>query len=410
MCRKFGLYVLTLLAISYSSFAAWVGPEAVVSGGWGGEPNQFAIEENDSETIFPLVTDVSSEGRMVISDEYNGRMKVYSENGSLLWSVVPPVSNPIGWATKPVFVIQNLMVPLDRNYFYSNSGELIDQVESPDRMDFWGEVDGRLYISESEPAIRWLTYSPTGSLLNTYTEKPLELGRIEDKIFFYQGKKMHRVVISFPERKWYTPDEVGPCGEYDYQLDNSGNLYCVGQQAVLRYSACGKVVSQLTLPDPQWEVVASFPDNPGIDDVSRLVEEYAGLVLGDDGSVYSSRATQANYSVVKWTWQTSPDDPVGGPDAPIDLSAVAGSDGTTLNWTYSLQDPGCVTNYEIARSTTAGGPYTKLAEVPATGKTSAPYTYADNTAESGMTYYYAVRAISTIANSPYSNEVSAQGQ
>lgn len=385
--------------------AAWVGPVKVLSGAWGAGPSEFYVEWGDSPiyALYPSVTDVAQDGTIAISN--NEEFKLYSGNGQWIRNIIPPY-DPSKWGINPRFVAGNVVLPVDSYYFMSRDGALLAKHPRPGKAEFIGEVDGKLYVAAVAPAKQWVVYDSTGNILNAYAEKPPELGRIRDDIFGYQGRKMHRVTVSFPDRQWVIVNESGPCGEYSYRRDVEGNLYCVGAQQVERYSACGKVVSKVGLPQSATVTQQTAPADSGVEDVVEVVELYSGMIMGDDGSVYSSRITQADYAVVKWTWQASPDDPIGGPDAPIDLAITSNSGAVALSWVHSLQDPGCVTQYEIGRSQAAGGPYTALATVPATaiGKT---YRYTDGTAQAGQTYYYAVRAVSAIGNSGYSNEVSA---
>ena len=79
---------------------------------------------------------------------------------------------------------------------------------------------------------------------------------------------------------------------------------------------------------------------------------------------------------------------------------TAGSHTVTLNWTASTTSG---VNYNVYRSATSGGPYTKLT-------TSAPIgaiTYTDGTVVAGLTYYYVTTAINTAGESGYSNEATA---
>jgi hypothetical protein len=215
---------------------------------------------------------------------------------------------------------------------------------------------------------------------------------------------MHRLTVIFPDKKWIIASKYGSCGDYGYRMDSKGNLYCTGDESVQRYSACGIVVSEFDLPETKQTVKEDT--DPGAEAEYSIIEAYDSIQMADNGDLYASKITQDGYSVVKWTWQNSPDDPVGGPDAPIQLEGVSDTTGSVmLKWVYSLQDPGCVTGYEVGRATTAGGPYTSVGTVQP-GDISKGYTYHDTTGKSGTMYYYAVRAVSAIGDSPYSNEVS----
>jgi hypothetical protein len=266
----------------------------------------------------------------------------------------------------------------------------------------WG-IGGDLYVSVLGSE-EWKVYSENGQLLNDLKEKPLVLGRVESNLFYYGGKKLHRNTVKFPDKEWSVVNNVGPCGEYGYREDSNGHLYCIGSTSVERLSDCGKVTTEFTLPSTKENLIKNT--DPGAEADVTIIEKYLDPHLTTDGSIFASKITQDGYSVVKWTWQNSSDDPVGGPDAPVQLEGVSDTTGSVmLKWVYSLQDPGCVTGYEVGRATSAGGPYTAIGTVQ-NGDISKGYSYHDTTGKSGTTYYYAVRAVSAIGDSPYSNEVS----
>ena len=87
----------------------------------------------------------------------------------------------------------------------------------------------------------------------------------------------------------------------------------------------------------------------------------------------------------------------GPPPAPTGLTATPGNGQVFLNWELS---PGA-TNYNVYRSTTNGGPYTKIAS----GVSSTSYT--DSGLNNGTTYYYVVTAVNGYGESGYSSQASA---
>jgi glycosidase/fibronectin type 3 domain-containing protein len=92
------------------------------------------------------------------------------------------------------------------------------------------------------------------------------------------------------------------------------------------------------------------------------------------------------------------------PAVPGGLHVVtAGPTAIDLAWTAVGGDP-TLYGYEVLRSSSAGGPYTKLDLVTAT-------SYADTTVTEGSTYYYVVRSVDTSFNrSGNSAEVSATAE
>jgi arabinogalactan endo-1,4-beta-galactosidase len=89
------------------------------------------------------------------------------------------------------------------------------------------------------------------------------------------------------------------------------------------------------------------------------------------------------------------------PSAPTGLSATAGNSTVSLNWNDNNETD--LSGYNVYRSTTSGGPYSKLNVSLLTVS-----NYSDNSVSGGVTYYYVVRAVDTASNeSDNSNQASA---
>jgi fibronectin type 3 domain-containing protein len=88
------------------------------------------------------------------------------------------------------------------------------------------------------------------------------------------------------------------------------------------------------------------------------------------------------------------------PSAPQNLTASAGSNGITLNWSAANGNGTAVTNYKIYRSTTSGSE-TLLTTV------GNVLTYTDSSVASATTYFYKVTAVNANGESARSNEASA---
>ena len=89
------------------------------------------------------------------------------------------------------------------------------------------------------------------------------------------------------------------------------------------------------------------------------------------------------------------------PAAPTGLAAVGGTDQVSLTWNANGESD--LAGYNIYRSTTSGGTYTKL-----NGAWLTQASYTDSTVTGGTTYYYVVTAVDTSGNiSADSAEASA---
>jgi fibronectin type 3 domain-containing protein len=82
------------------------------------------------------------------------------------------------------------------------------------------------------------------------------------------------------------------------------------------------------------------------------------------------------------------------------MAPTTTSHSVTLSWTASTTSG--VTGYNVYRSTTTGGPYTKLTATAVSGT-----TYTDSSVTAGATYYYVATALVGSSESGYSNQTSA---
>ncbi|MBI2447249.1 MAG: PKD domain-containing protein, partial [Candidatus Omnitrophica bacterium] len=96
--------------------------------------------------------------------------------------------------------------------------------------------------------------------------------------------------------------------------------------------------------------------------------------------------------------------PVSGglpPSQPTGLTATAGNQVVNLNWNDNTES--AISGYNVYRSTTSGGAYSKINTVLLTSS-----QYTDSSLTNGTTYYYVVTAVDTAGNeSGYSSQVNA---
>ncbi|MGQ0831874.1 MAG: hypothetical protein ACT4OV_09370 [Microthrixaceae bacterium] len=111
-----------------------------------------------------------------------------------------------------------------------------------------------------------------------------------------------------------------------------------------------------------------------------------GIVIGALASTHVASAAFTDGTTASASYSA------GALAAPTSPSATAGTcstitgDRTVLSWTASTSS--WASGYEIARSTTSGGPYTVIATVSGVSTT----TYTDAPPAFSTTYYYAIRS------------------
>lgn len=347
-----------MLPAPMPGYAGWHGPHEIVSGTWGRGESQFGIERDRVTVWGPILTVVLADGKIVISDEINAREKVYNGDGTL--------SKIIPWHLYPQGV--KTLNPEYTRYRYTQIAGY-----SPEG-HIWMEHDG------------YVLKSPSGEIIRTSPERPGELGvfRRENGRHSRNIRTRAPVSLVYPDTVFSLPDVEYP----KHFRDMKGNLHFVEGRTIVRYGACGNVIARLEVP-------ASPAERQGVSGVHD--QGHGDPIIGPDGNVYTGRSTAEGYSIVKWVWRDEPG-AAGGPEPPPALMAVTTSAGLFLTWKQSPQDPGCVTGYEVTRAANAEGPYNAIAKLE-----KGVLKYNDQSAESGKTYYYKVRAVAGNEHSKYSD-------
>ncbi len=400
------LTLLVTISFVTMSEAAWQGPSEIISGTWGSVDDQFGIEHGDTGDFLPGGIRVNRSSNVFLSDSVNKRVKIYKSDGSFL-SIIRPqnIEVSFGW---PAF----MNCDSTNNIYTSNYDKKLQKYNSNGEL-LWskdvhvGSIDIQLddsviifgYRLDKKGVEKYIKYSSQGELLQTYTGKPSELGKIKETKL---GGGNYKITITYPDKEWgITRDSTSTT--YTYIRDINGNLYGVGNTQIVRYNDCGKEIAKLIMPKLKYQPMTVPPEWPENAEPPRaeVLEEYGSPVLAPNGDVYTWKRTPDKYSIVKWTWQDDANAPANAPDAPTNLKATPSTTGLVLSWKASLQDPGCVTSYEIGRSETSGSGYSAIGTVA-----KGIFKYEDTTVEAGKTYYYKIRAMFGSAYSEYSNEAS----
>lgn len=390
---KCNIVVLIFFSFVEITHASWLGPTAILTTTWGNGVSQIGIDYGDSGDDFARNIGISQSGYIVVADSINEVLHVFDSNGVFLRDI----NNPIVWRGWPgdVMVSGECAVV---NYvqftqtFNVLTGMLIGTADNMGGADFISDDCSKIYVDSKTG---WKSYSPTGQLLQAYTERPLELGKVSET---RRRSGEYRVKVTYPDKEWRITGEACP----GYSRDTKGNLYCVGDTGIVRYNDCGKEVASLFMPEGSIEEIPRSSELGSAESIIKVNVEYGSPVLGPNGDVYTWKRTPDKYSVIKWTWTDDPNAP-SGPDAPTNLAVTPAANGLSLTWKKSPQDPGCVEGYEVERSSTSGGIFSNIT-ITAPGVVK----YNDTGALPGSTYFYRIRAKSSCGPSPYTAEVSGK--
>ena len=217
------------------------------------------------------------------------------------------------------------------------------------------------------------------------------------------------VTVTAGTTYWYKVTCTTPRGTSGWSQAMSGVLMPTPKNLTATIPSNGQV--RLT-----WTEPTSFPPNHGGYSVYRSTtpngpwENKASYVSGNN---YTDWFTVADGDVfyyyvaeMGWDHEGGPSNiaKVGSLDAPTNLRIApnAAYTGLVLNWNAVTKYGAKVAGYNIYRSESAGGPYTKLGETNSRNTT----TYTDTPVPVGKHYYYVVTTRNTSnGESDYSNEV-----
>jgi hypothetical protein len=291
--------IVFLLLLGQPAFCAWTaGPIEVLSGNWGSEIGQFGLVIGDTGEGLPTELAIDKDLMLIIADEMNKRVQIFKPDGSL-YKVInkPPDVKVTMWPG-------SLIVPYEGNsflanlYIYNYFGEILCKIDIP-RTERYGVTGG--YIIKNLDNNLYYRYSRTGQLLNTYTERPLELGEVKEK---YLGPGKYKYTVKYPDTTWEIIRE-GAFSSQSYIRDMTGNLYAIGSNYVVRYDGQGNELAKLTMPEARFQGVELPSNLPSDAELPRpeVSEGYGPPVLAPNGDVYTSKRTPDKYYIIKWLWQ-----------------------------------------------------------------------------------------------------------
>ena len=402
---KIKLFVLGMIVFFQVAVAnaKWMNSTAIINLEFGNGIGKILMTRDDMGINFPNRFIIDKENHILLPDGA-GRYLVFEANGELR-----NIISSIDKGFMALFVDNKILFKSGEDYtLYDLEGNLVKNFKGK---IFTGvninEVNGSVIVKNKKDR-KYYQYSTDGVLIKVYDKRPLVLG---------VGKSRNIQGGYLQERRYRDLEDVGkeikykfftPMAVRQFERDKDGFLYAImsggGENAlgeirndiVNRYDQCGKLIGHMQIPNTKFEK-KPMPSPHPIGYETTIVESYGQAVIGGDGDVYTWKAIPDTYSIIKWAWIDSPNDPKGGPDAPEEVQALPSTSGVYLTWNPSPQDPGCVTGYDVERSTSATGIFSSLTTVPP--KADGAYSFNDEGATAGATWHYRVKATSEIGAS-----------
>jgi|GEM_PF-6105536 hypothetical protein len=260
--------------------------ETVLVGLWGSGKNEFGllVREYSMFDEFPFA-EYYLYDRLIIWDTVNGRMKVYLNDGSL---------------NKIVKCIE------DSNGAWNEECRIEGK--------FIAALSNDKFLTEDDSVCRYFT--PSGTLVQTSSTRPLELGKITKERL---GKTQWRYEIEFPDRIYIYEGGKDALKEQDIVrinenliAQNSGaKVYAYKPIEELTPTETGKKryridkVAEWSKPEDQGEPttidVNQLP--PGIGPPrGKIIAEYGDPHIGPDGSIFIRMRSDTHYKILRWKW------------------------------------------------------------------------------------------------------------
>lgn len=290
------LLILTLHTVTYAEF---IGPTDVLTTTWGTGNGQVGIQYGDSGDEFPWKMAVSPTGRIALCDEANDRVAIFKSDGSFERNI-----NIL--STGVIFDSSDSLYLKARFRKFDNTGTMVfEQNVGFDEINV--SMDNKI-IGYDRDKKSYSLYSPTGALIRTTTDRPLELGKVKEK----KTAAGYTYTVQYPDianPNTVKTNTVSVAENIrEFKRDANGNLYGIATAAgeddndiVYRYDINGQQTGKMQIPPSEYGEIIRDPF--GATSRSPLIVQYGSAVISPTGDVYTWKRTQDRYSIIKWTWR-----------------------------------------------------------------------------------------------------------
>jgi len=290
------LFSVFLLCLSYSVVHAdWSDPVNVITGNWGMYPQEFGYKAAASNYVFPRLFGVDVTGDIVIADQVQNKIKVYSNNGLLKFQIPAPLSI----TNYPAALVVNggcavVGYASFTHIFDIATGSLTHSLSNMGGAKYVNSDCSRIFtLIDDNGEFKWRIYSAQGVIIDENISRPLEIGRIDTK---YMGNGQYQHLVQFDSAQWTI---TGAFESAKFYKSSNGTLYMTQGARVVEFDSQGTEISSLTIPSDNIEI-GPDPGN-GTEPIITFHEVYGGLTISPLGDIYCWKRTPTTYSIIKWT-------------------------------------------------------------------------------------------------------------
>ena len=242
--------LILLWLYPFLSMASWKGPTKIIHAAWGDAPYKFGFNQGDTRDQFPINVLIMTDGKIIIEDWVNNKLKIYNERGKYIKFIRQPglgmfeLSNDkiIGFAWDDSIKGERIGVYglEDGTWIWKDKDNVFDSATTKVKVEL-----NIIYVWDQK--FKGYKYNQDGQVLQKYQDKPA---------LFESGIR-----------------------------DADGNEYHIDHNRVIRKDHHSKKEKPLQI---------NLPDRNG--------SEHGRPMINRKGDVFVWHKTSRSYAVLKWTW------------------------------------------------------------------------------------------------------------